>query len=218
MFLGLYFLGWAVLLIAYLPVAATLAWVAHRWGWRSGVFKTVVVFASLPFLTAIGEAAWVEHNWRALCATAKTEVKRRVVVEGFYDDGFRDSGWAILKGGKDGFHFVEWKDKEGRVWRTEGFSEPELRTVRIEKPTARYHWQMAPFATPVGHLLKKRDDTIVDTQTGEVIARQILGYRYPAFADRIWSQWLDTRPEVCGQEISIRGETLIGIGRKEELK
>jgi hypothetical protein len=184
MFLGLSFFGWAILIAAYVPVALLLVWMAHRFGWRSKAFALTAMLISIPFVAAIGEAAYVEYNWRALCATAKTEVKRKVVVEGFYDDGFRYAGWAVLRDGKNGFRFVEWKDKEGRVWRDESFTEPKVTRVRIEKPTARYHWHMAPFSTPVSHLIERRDDTIVDTQTGEVIARHIAGRLHRRYALR----------------------------------
>lgn len=218
MFLGLSFLGWAILIAAFVPVALLLVWIARRFGWRSRVFAVTTLISSIPFVAAIAEPAYVEYNWRTLCASAKTEVKRKVVVEGFYDDGFFYGGWAILKGGKNGFRFVEWKDKEGRTWRTEGFSEPELRTVQIEKPTARYHWRTDRFGTPAGHLLKRSEDTIVDVQTGEVIARHVAGARYPAFVDRIWHQWFGSAPEECGSKRVIWGETLVGIDRNEEFK
>jgi hypothetical protein len=215
MFLGLTWLGWAILIAAYVPVALLLGWLAHRFSWRSTAFGATAIVTAIPFGAAIAEAVYVEYNWRALCATATTEIKRQVVVEGFYDDGFRYSGWNSMRGGKDGFRYVEWKDKQGRIWRSEGFDEPHLRTVQIDKPTARYHWQMAPFSTPIGHLLKKRDDKIVDSQTGEIIARRVVGYRYPAFVDRFWWQWFDAPPQTCGSGRDIWSETLIGVDRKE---
>jgi hypothetical protein len=218
MFLGLSFVGWAILVAAYVPVALLLAFLAHRFRWRSKIFAITASLASLPFLAAIAEAAYVDYNWRALCATAKTEIERRVVVEGFYDAGV-SSGYKHFQEGtrssfKHGFRFVEWKDNQGRLWRTEGFDEPQLRTVRIDRPAARYHLYFAPFATPAGHLLKKRDDKIVDTQTGEVIARQVMGYRYPTFLDQAWRQWFDSAPEICGEGRSISDEVLVGVDRE----
>lgn len=222
MFLGLTWLGWAILIAAYVPVALLLGWLAHRFSWRSTAFGATAIVTAIPFGAAIAEAIYVEYNWRALCATAKTEIKRKVVVEGFYDAAV-SGGYAHFKQDpkadfKHGFRFVEWKDNEGGIWRTEGFTNSELRTVRIDKPTARYHWHMDRFGTPAGHLLKRSEDTIVDVQTGEVIARHITGARYPAFADRLWRQWFDNVPTECGTKRAIRSETLIGIDRKEELK
>jgi hypothetical protein len=218
MFLGISILGWIILAIAYLPVGAILMWIASKRGVRNTAFVVTAVLLSLPYAAAIAEAAYVEHKWRALCATAKTEVKRKVVVEGFYDDGFFYDGWTILKGSSQGFRFVEWKDKEGRIWRTEGFNEPELRTSQIDAPSARYRWHMDRFGTAAGHLLKRSEDTIVDVKTGEVIASHVAGARYPAFADRIWRQWFASSPEECGSKRVIWGETLVGIDRKADNK
>jgi hypothetical protein len=218
MWIGITFIGWTLLALGYAPIAALLTWMAHKHGVRTGAFIGTAIVTSIPFVAAIAEAAYVEYNWRALCATAKTEVKRQVVVEGFYDDGFRDTGWKVLHGGKDGFRFVEWKDAQGRIWRTEGFTEPELRTLQIDKPSARYHWHFAQFASPVSHLLSMRDDKVTDTQTGEVIARQILGYRDPSLVDRLWRQWFDSSPQICGARRDIWSETLVGIDRKEVTK
>lgn len=221
MFLGISFIGWAILIAAYVPVALLLVWMRHRFGWRSKALAVTAVITSLPFVAAVVEAAYVEYNWRALCATAKTEIKKKVVVEGFYDasvsvnyDHFRQAPVGF----QHGFRFVEWTDRDGRIWRTEGFNEPELKTIQIDRPTARYHWYFAPFATPVGHLLQKRDDKIVDSETGEIVARQVLGYRYPALADRLWRQWFDNAPQICGSRRDIWGDTLIGIDRKEGFK
>ena len=218
MFVGLQFLGWTILIVAYVPVALLLVWMARRFGTHSSAFIGTVLITSLPFVAAIAEAGYVEYNWRALCATAKTEVKRKVIVEGFYDNGFFNSGWAILKGGQNGFRFVEWKDGEGRLWRTEGFADPELETVRIDKPSARYHWYAMRVPMKVAHLVERREDTIVDTHTGEIVARHIAGYRYPAFIDRIWRRWFDSKPEECGSKRVVWGEVLVGIDRKEEFK
>lgn len=221
MFLGLQFLGWAILVAAYVPVALLLVWMRHRFGWRSKMFAVTAVITSLPFAVAIAEAAYVEHNWRALCATAKTEVKRKVVVEGFYDAGvsvnynhFRQAPVGF----QHGFRFVEWKDKDGRIWRTEGFTTPELRTVQVDKPTARYHRYTTRLAVPVAHLIQKHTDSITDSLTGEVIAQKTIGLRYPAYVDRIWRQWFGSTPDVCEDKSAIWGDTLQGIDRKEEIK
>lgn len=213
MTLGISVIGWAILFIAYLPVAALLAWVGGRRGVRSAAFALTFLITAVPFAAAVGEAAYVERNWRALCATATTEVKRRVVVEGFYDDGFRTEGWQVLQGGKNGFRYVEWKDQQGRLWRTDGFTESKLRTVAIDRPTARYHWRNPPLALSVGHLIKRRESTVFDSVTGEVIARSVTGLRQPAYVDRLWRRWLDPSPEICGSKRDIWSEVLTGIDK-----
>lgn len=218
MFLGISIIGWGILVAAYVPVVLLLRWLARRSGTRSKAFITTAALTSLPFVAAIGEGADVESNWRALCATAKTEVKRKVIVEGFYDDGFWGDSWRYQAGSGSGYRFVEWKDKQGRIWRTEGLDGTSRQTTQIREPTARYHWQMTPFAVPVGHLLARREESIIDKQTGEVIAHHVAGYRYPGFVDRLWRQWFDDVPEECGTKRVVRGETLVGIDRRENAK
>ena len=63
--------------------------------------------------------------------------------------------------------------------------------------------------------MQKREETIVDSETGEVIARHVVGYRYPAFIDRLWSQFMGGSPEICGTS-DILHRTLIGIDRGEK--
>ena len=114
--------GWIILTVAYLPVAALLAWIGrkHR-GFRSSAFAGTAALTSIPFVAAIAEAAYVEHNWRALCATVKTEEKRKVVVPGFNESrpasGYDNWKQGSPKGFQHGFRFIEWTDKQGRFWR-----------------------------------------------------------------------------------------------------
>jgi hypothetical protein len=217
--LGISVIGWTILALAFAPVLLLWLYVGRKHGASSGEFILTAIFTGLPFVAAIAEGAWVEYRWRALCATATTEVKRQVVVEGFYDDGFWSGGWWHIRYGKYGFRFIEWKDKQGQVWRSEGFEDPSgIRNVQIERPTARYEWRNPKFPTPIGHLLKRHEETIVDTQSGEVIARSVTGYRYPTFVDALWRGWFDGAPELCGSLREISGEVLIGIDQKERGK
>ena len=43
----------------------------------------------------------------------------------------------------------------------------------------------------------------------------VVGYRYPAFIDRLWSQFMGGSPEICGTS-DILHRTLIGIDRGEK--
>jgi hypothetical protein len=220
-FLGVSVVGWGILVLAYLPVALVLRRLALRSGARSTAFTVTAALTSIPFMATIGEAAYVDHNWRAFCATAKTEVSRRVVVEGFYDAGVSSSYNHFRQapvGFRHGFRFVEWKDQSGRIWRTEGFNEPELRTVQIERATARYHRLSLREAEPVSHLIRRHTDTVTDSLTGEVTAQKVIGLRYPAFVDRLWRQWFDNTPEVCEDKSVIWGDMLQGIDRREEAR
>ena len=126
--LGISVIGWFLLTVVFVPLSACFAWLAlHRWRGRTALIAATGFVLYAPLVAAVGEAAYVEFRWRALCSTAQLEVKRAVVVEGFFDDGFRTDGWDVLRGGKDGFRYVEWKDTKGRFWRDEGFNESTRR-------------------------------------------------------------------------------------------
>ncbi len=225
MFLGITFLGWIILLIAYAPVSAILMWIGSTRGFRSAAFVVTAVLTSLPYVAAIAEAAYVEHNFRAVCATVKTVEKRKVVVPGFFvagvSSGYKHYKQGSLKGFQHGLRFIEWKDKEGRFWRTEGFGfyEPQLKDVQIEKPTARYHKH--EVNQPVGqlsHLVGRHEVFILDTETGEKIAYKIVGLRRPAYVDHIWRQMFDDTPTLCEDKSVIWGATLLGVERNEDAK
>lgn len=199
MSLGLSVIGWILLALVYVPLSAGFAWLAlRRWRGRTALLALIAVVIYVPLVAAVAGAAYVEFRWRALCATAHLEVKRTVVVEGFLDDGFRADGWDVLRNGQHGFRYVEWRDKAGHFWRDEGFNEPTRRRTQIEAPTARYRWTNPEFASPFGHLIERRESTVVDTQTGEVIARSVMGYRYPALVDQLWSRFMGGGPAICG--------------------
>jgi hypothetical protein len=224
MLLGISILGWIILAVAYLPVAALLAWIGRKRGFRSSAFAGTAALTSIPFVAAIIEGAYIEYHWRALCATVKTEEKRKVVVPGFFESrptvGQEHRKQGSPKGFQHGFRFIEWQDKQGRYWRTEGFGyyEPELKTVRIEKPTARYHVHIPESAEPVSYLVQKSVTSIVDTETGETIAQKVTGGRWPAFVDRLWRQWFDATPTICEDKRIIWGATLIGIDHQKDAK
>ena len=219
MFLGISAIGWFLLAIVYVPLSiGCVSFWRKRWRYKPAKAFVMAVVLYVPLVLVVGEAVYVEFHWRALCSTARTEVKRKVVVDGFYDDGFRIQGWHVLQGGENGFSFVEWKDGKGKVWRTEGFNEPALRTVQIERPTARYRWNRSPDPTRVGHLLIRREESIVDSETGEVIALHVTGYRSPPLIDQIWRRWFDNVPFECGSKRDIWSETFVSAGRKETTK
>ena len=141
---------------------------------------------------------------------------RKVEVEGFYDDGYTQY-WDDSLTSPERYRFVEWKARDGGIWRTERVGPGQVRKFQIDKPTARYHWRHPKFPSPYGHLMQRREDTIVDTETGEVIARSVMGYRYPAFIDSLWARFMGGEPSICGFG-SVLSKTLVGIDLKVQEK
>lgn len=215
-YLGISMVGWILIGLVYVPVSIALLVLAFgRWRSKPGKAAVIALLAYAPLVAGLTEALYVDTQFRALCASGGNEVKQRLVVEGFYDDGFRTDAWEIyLRTGETGYRFVEWKDKGGRIWRSERLAPGEVRRFPLDKPTARYHWRNPEFPSPHGHLMERREETIVDSATGEVVARRLTGYRYPAFVDRLWARSMGGGPEICSSN-DILSKTLVGVDRKE---
>ncbi len=238
MFLGISIIGWFLLGLVYVPVTIAMAvWIGKRWRTqrRDIVVVGVVLFVSLAAMVI--EAMVVNWRFRTLCDEVKLTITRKVVVEGFYDDGgFRSSGQAGAYGSStlDRYDFIEWRDSKGSIWRTERAEaatltsaprplqpsrriwltdqgkEAALRSVQIDKPSARYHWRHQQFSTPIGHLLARRDELVIDTQTGEVLGKKGQIYRRPPFIDAVWLRFFDSQPAMCVNPGTLFSEVLIG--------
>ena len=214
-FLGISMMGWILIGLVYVPVSIMLLVFAFgRWRSQPGRAAVIALLVYAPLVAAVAEAMYVDTRFKSLCASGGTQIKQQLVVEGFYDDGFRDESWEVSLKHEERYRFIEWKDKAGRIWRSERVGPGEVRRMPLEKPSARYHWRNPEFPSPYSHLVERREETIVDNATGEVIARRVMGYRYPAFADRLWTQFMGGGPEICSSN-DILSRTLVGIDRKE---
>jgi hypothetical protein len=213
--LGISVIGWSLIGLVYVPASIVLhVFALGRWRGHPGRVAVVALLVYGPLVAAVAEAVYVDTRFKALCESGGTEIKQRLVVEGFYDDGFRLESWEVyLRTGENGYRFIEWKDKGGRIWRSERVAPGEVRRVPLDKPTARYHWRNPEFPSPYSHLVQRREETIADSTTGEVIARRLDAYRYPALVDRLWSQFMGSGPEICSSN-DILSSTLVGIDRK----
>ena len=214
---GISAFGWLLIAVVYVPATVVvLVLVLGPWKHRRWLTAAMLAIVYLPLVAGIAEAVYVDRRFKALCATAVTQIKQRVTVEGFYDVEYRGDAWeTYLRTGETGYRFVEWTERgSGRIWRSERVGPGEVRRLPLDKPSARYHWRNPEFSSPYGHLMKRREETIVDTLTGEVIASRVMGYRYLAFIDRVWGQFMDGGPQIC-KSSEILSKTLIGIDRKE---
>lgn len=211
MLLGVSVIGWFLLGLVYVPLGIALAvWTRRRWARDKRAVVAVAAVAMVPLFAMVGEAAYVDWRFRQLCEEAKLTITRKA-VEGFYDDGYRINGWGDTNYALGAYDFVEWRDKEGRNWRTERGEGEKSRTVRIDKPTARYYWRNQEFETPAGHLLWRREETVLDRATGEVIGKRVTGYRRPPFIDALWLRYFDTPPALCTSPGTLRFEVIPGI-------
>lgn len=217
MFLGITFLGWIIIGIAYFPLLLVLALRRRRTGLRGTLILSGL--ALLPLGAAVGEALYVDWRFRTLCQEAGVQISARPVVEGLFADNYYASlppENLNLNRGPSEYRFIEWRDTKGRYWRTEKTEGVESRTQPIEAPQARYHWHMPMTPQPAGHSIRIREETVVDTVEGKVIGRRFNVYRYPAIVDQIWWRFFDPRPQICGELRSLHSEILIGIDRQRK--
>jgi len=114
------------------------------------------------------EELWIAYNFDYLCRKdAGVFINKTVEVDGFYDD--TTHWWRQLAESK--YKFVESKDYiDKTLWRVERAGD-EIRHFRIDKPTARYHYKRVDVHTPVAHQIKRFENVVVDSQSGEVLAR-----------------------------------------------
>jgi hypothetical protein len=214
--LGVSVIGWSLIGLVYVPLSIMLLVFAFgRWRSHRGRAAVVALLVYAPLVAAVAEAAYVDTKFKALCESGRAQIKQRVIVEGFYDDGFFDEYWEDSLKRQARYRFVEWKGKDGLIYRSERVGPGQVRRSQIDKPTARYHWSSQKTSSPYGHLIARREQTIVDSMTSEVIAHSVTGYRDPAFVDRLWTQFMGGGREICSTK-DILSETLVGIDQKEK--
>lgn len=224
--LGISVVGWILVALVYVPLTALLVALARsRWRQRKTAAVIAAVVIYLPLTAGVAEAVYVDQRFKALCATAGLKINRTVVVEGFFFNSKGEYGWEdSLKTGKRGFRFVEWAEKPlgthlndptRKYWRSELIAPGQVERRSIERPTARYEYRRPDFPAPNGHLMERLESTIVDRTNGEAIASHVLGYRYHAFVDRLWIQFLDGGPQMCGERGTIT-DALIGVDTLEK--
>jgi hypothetical protein len=79
----------------------------------------------------------------------------------------------------------------------------EWNVTILDRPAARYHYkygyQPTPFATEesVGWRVNRVEKQVVDSQTGEVIARDTRYHRYPSVLESVWIRFLGTGQIIC---------------------
>jgi hypothetical protein len=189
-----YGLAGAVLILTWLFL--------RRWKyWPAVIFPLAVVAVVLPW----AEEVWIAWRFHNLCKDAGVHVYRKVEANGYYDA--TTTGWskpevvtdprAIAEYEQSGFRFRERNTSvvghaPGKISHLAKDSDGSWRVSVIEKPTARYHYkhsyQPSPnvYEQPMGWGIEKKELIVVDSETGETIARD-LGYnRRSSWIQRIW--------------------------------
>lgn len=106
-------------------------------------------------------------------------VYRQVEVEGFYD-GTIGTGYSFIE--HYGFKFMEEKTSDGKIAHTER-PDGHWKTIILEKPLARYHVRYTyrpdnyTIEEPIGWKLEKIERQVIDSQSGDILGRDVLVHR-----------------------------------------
>lgn len=165
-----------------------------RWRWWL-LAPPALLLMALPW----AEEAWIAWHFKEACKDAGVTVYRQVEVEGFYD-GTIGTGYSFIE--DYGFRFMEEKASDGKIAHTER-PEGQWKTTILEKPAARYHviyaYQPRPhvYAKPIGRKLEKMESLVIDSQTGEILGRDVVIKRWASIADALWAQFIGSTLRIC---------------------
>lgn len=164
--------------VLYLLGTGLLVWIWYRlrkWKWAWMVMVPLFV---LLYIGPIAEELWIAWNFGRLCSKdAGIFVYKTVQVEGFYDD---THGWRADKLRASGYQWVEGRGADS-YWRHEQVGN-EVRSSKIDRPTARYWYRWSDFNTPVGYKIFKQGELIVDQHSGEILGTSVMyGRKSPWF-------------------------------------
>lgn len=168
-----------------------------------------------PFLAAPwAEEAWIAWHFTEVCKDAGVKVYREVKVEGYVDGSSRSSRrsvnpglWKLDPGSLEsfdraGYRFVENVLDDGGVLRVERHHEGLLATV-LNHPTGRFRLQYAyqpesnSHEEPVGWKLERVERQVIDSQTGEILGRDVSIKRSAPMADALWAQFIGSTLRMC---------------------
>ena len=165
-----------------------------RWRWWL-LAPPALLMMALPW----AEEAWIAWHFNEACKDAGVKIYRQVEVEGFYD-GTMGTGYSFIE--DYGFRFMEEKTSDGKVTHTER-PDGQWKTAILEKPSARYHviyaYQPRPHAyeKPIGRRLEKIERLVVDSQTSEILGRDVVIKRRASTADELWAQFIGSTVRSC---------------------
>ncbi len=201
-------IGVFIILVFYALAAGTLAllWkgLASRRGRREIIGGLAVAALALPWVDEV----WIAWRFSELCKEAGVHVTRKVDVDGFLEDTSRSAGHvneqlivdpqAIKDFDRAGYRFRESMLYSGKVFHLERV-ESGLQITVLERPVSRYVYKYADprQEVPIGLKLEKRETIVVDSQTGEVIARETSFNRYPGWVEGLWIRFLGSGQTIC---------------------
>jgi len=196
-----------VLLFIVLPLFRMLK--KFRWKWA---VLGPIAFTLLAAPWA--EEYWISSNFHEACQDAGVHVYKKVAVEGFVDDtsrrdrdGIKTGRWhfdskSLADWDVRGYRFQENMLKDGGVIHVER-TPLGIEASILDHPTARYHYKYAYQPTPykteeqIGWKLEKLEMQVVDSETGEVIAKDTKYRRAINIAEGSWRLYWGLASTTC---------------------
>lgn len=182
-----------VLLFIVWPLSRMLR--KFRWKW-----KVLGPIAFTLLAAPWAEEYWIASNFHEACQDAGVHVYKKVEVEGFYDG---TSNW-----GQQGFlqvpyQFIEFKSSFNPGYKRLEKIGGSVQVTSLGHPTARYHYKYAYQPTPyiqeerIGWKLEKLGTVVVDSETGEIIARDTQYRRTINIAEGSWRLFWGLAKTTC---------------------
>lgn len=163
---------------AAFAIVGLIAFVAFWLYWTKVLKHKPTSKAFWPVFIALQALPWTEELWIAFnfdryCRMdAGYLIYKTVEVDGFYDE---THSWTERRMREEpGYQFVEGRAQiAGKhiYWRHDRVGN-EIRTYKIDRPTARYHYTWPHKHTPVAHKVSKIERIVIDSQTDDVLARE----------------------------------------------
>ena len=170
--------------VIYAVGTGLLVWFGSwlRKQWKRAWIVMVPLFLLL-YAAPVAEEFWIAWNFGQLCRKdAGIFISKTVEVEGFYDATRPTHAESRSKQAADdldkgGYHFYEmvypnYKGGPNQVVHLEKVHGEWTATV-LDHPTARYHYRWPNSHTPVAHKIVKHSQSVVDTEAGEELGKEV---------------------------------------------
>lgn len=179
----------------------------RRFRYRWLLFISLIL---LIIVLPVSDELWISYNFYEVCKDSGVHVKRKIEVEGYYNEtggGIDTPG--VVKGFKEtDFSFVERligynpEAKPLKVSHVEKVNGEWFVTI-LDHPSARYHYRYEDSRVwvPIGFQLYKNEMQIIDSETGEIVSRETSFSRYPSLVEGVWIRFFGSGQKICSRPL-----------------
>jgi hypothetical protein len=198
----------AVILLAARLMSRAMGKFRARW---LLLLPPAAVLLALPW----AEEAWITWHFNEACADAGVKVYRQVEVKGYCDDRKKYERKNVRTGAlfladptkqadfeADGYRYLEDLLKDGGVRHLERNAGQIVVSIQ-DRPSCRYrvqntyHPDSLSHEEPIGWKLEKLERQVVDSQTGELLGRDLRINRGLPIHELLWVRYLGPAMKSC---------------------